>query len=93
MDEAERKWKTERRGGNYGAGTKEMQARNYVARKEQERKRRELFDGEDIHFVYSRIGIVRAVGGGRVQLAIGGRAVHGAGAQSRRCPLPSTHTS
>ena len=43
-DEAERKWKSERRGGNYGAGTKEMQARNYVARKEQERKRRELFD-------------------------------------------------
>jgi hypothetical protein len=44
MDEAEKKWKAERRGGNYGAGTKEMQARNYVARKEQERKRRELFD-------------------------------------------------
>lgn len=43
-DEAERRWKSERRGGNYGAGTKEMQARNYVARKEQERKRRELFD-------------------------------------------------
>jgi len=44
MDAAEKKWKSERRGGNYGAGTKEMQARNYVARKEQERKRRELFD-------------------------------------------------
>jgi hypothetical protein len=26
MDEAEKKWKSERRGGNYGAGTKEMQA-------------------------------------------------------------------
>ncbi|KIZ07823.1 hypothetical protein MNEG_0113 [Monoraphidium neglectum] len=44
LDEAEKKWKSERRGGNYGAGTKEMQARNYVTRKEQERKRRELFD-------------------------------------------------
>lgn len=44
MDEAEKRWKSERRGGNYGAGTKEMQARNYVTRKEQERKRRELFD-------------------------------------------------
>ena len=41
---AEKAWKTERRGGNYGAGTKEVQARNYVARKEAERKRRELFD-------------------------------------------------
>jgi len=44
VDAAEKKWKSERRGGNYGAGTKEMQARNYVARKEQVRKRRELFD-------------------------------------------------
>jgi tetratricopeptide (TPR) repeat protein len=35
--------KMERRGGNYGAGTKEIQARNYVTRKENERKRRELF--------------------------------------------------
>lgn len=43
-DAAEKKWKSERRGGNYGAGTKEMQARNYVTRREQERKRRELFD-------------------------------------------------
>jgi hypothetical protein len=25
MDEAEKQWRTERRGGNYGAGTKEMQ--------------------------------------------------------------------
>jgi hypothetical protein len=44
MDEAEKRWRAERRGGNYGAGTKEMQARNYVARKEAERQRRELFD-------------------------------------------------
>lgn len=27
MDDAEKKWRTERRGGNYGAGTKEMQVR------------------------------------------------------------------
>lgn len=44
LDAAEKQWKSERRGGNYGAGTKEIQARNYVERKEAERKRRELFD-------------------------------------------------
>lgn len=44
MDDAERIAKRERSGGNYGAGTKELQARNYISRKEQERKRRELFD-------------------------------------------------
>mmetsp|Transcript_48386 Transcript_48386/g.105494 ORF Transcript_48386/g.105494 Transcript_48386/m.105494 type:complete len:197 (+) Transcript_48386:188-778(+) len=43
-DESERTFKKERAGGNYGAGTKEIQERNYVARKEAERKRRELFD-------------------------------------------------
>jgi len=47
---AEKAWKTERRGGNYGAGTKEVQARNYVARKEAERKRRELFDDALVRF-------------------------------------------
>ena len=36
--------KKERNGGNYGSGTKEIQERNYIARKENERKRRELFD-------------------------------------------------
>lgn len=43
-DAAERQFKNERAGGNYGAGTKEIQARNYVSRKETERRRRELFD-------------------------------------------------
>ncbi|GIL82008.1 hypothetical protein Vretimale_1567 [Volvox reticuliferus] len=43
-DAAEKMWKKERAGGNYGAGTKEIQARNYVQRKENERKRREMFD-------------------------------------------------
>ncbi|EIE25445.1 hypothetical protein COCSUDRAFT_13402 [Coccomyxa subellipsoidea C-169] len=44
LSEAEKRFKMERGGGNYGAGTKEMQAANYRARKEQELKRRELFD-------------------------------------------------
>lgn len=44
MTEAEKKWKSERAGGNYGAGTKEIQARNYVAMKEMERKRKEMFE-------------------------------------------------
>jgi len=43
-DDAAKFFKSERRGGNYGAGTKEVQAKNYVSRKEAERKRRELFD-------------------------------------------------
>jgi hypothetical protein len=50
MDAAQRMAKTERAGGNYGAGTKELQARNYVSRKEQERKRRELFDDALVKF-------------------------------------------
>ncbi|PNH12408.1 hypothetical protein TSOC_000635 [Tetrabaena socialis] len=41
---SEKQFKKERAGGNYGAGTKEIQARNYVQRKESERKRREMFD-------------------------------------------------
>lgn len=44
LTEAERRFKEERGGGNYGSGTKELQARNYVARKEADRARRELFD-------------------------------------------------
>ncbi len=44
MSEAEKRFKMERGGGNYGMGTKEMQEANYRARKETEKKRRELFD-------------------------------------------------
>lgn len=44
LTEAEKMFKAERGGGNYGAGTKEMQERNYIARKEAERERRQLFD-------------------------------------------------
>lgn len=44
LTEAEMQFRNERAGGNYGAGTKEMQERNYIGRKEAERKRRELFD-------------------------------------------------
>ena len=44
LSEAEKRFKMERGGGNYGMGTKEMQEANYRARKETEKKRRELFD-------------------------------------------------
>ena len=43
-DDASKQWQQERSGGNYGEGTREMQKRNYVSKKESERKRRELFD-------------------------------------------------
>lgn len=83
MDEAERKWKTERRGGNYGAGTKEMQARNYVARKEQERKRREMFDDALDKFKAGDIPVraARAAGVGSR-----GQGSGGAGAQAVEDP-------
>lgn len=44
LTEAEKMFKAERSGGNYGLGTKEMQEKNYITRKEAERERRELFD-------------------------------------------------
>jgi len=44
LDEVEALWRKEKAGGNFGAGTKEMQQRMYTSRKEQERARRELFD-------------------------------------------------
>lgn len=44
LTEAEKRFRLERGGGNYGAGTKEMQAKNYIQRTEAERKRRELFE-------------------------------------------------
>lgn len=44
MTEAEREWRNERAGGNYGAGTKEIQQRNYIAQKELARKRKEMFE-------------------------------------------------
>lgn len=59
MDPAQRMAKTERAGGNYGAGTKELQARNYVSRKEQERKRRELFDDALVKFNAGEIEVRR----------------------------------
>ncbi|MEW5299906.1 MAG: hypothetical protein WDW36_002876 [Sanguina aurantia] len=43
-DGSEKSFKRERNGGNYGAGTKEIQERNYIQKRENERKRRELFD-------------------------------------------------
>lgn len=44
LDETQLAMRKERNGGNYGAGTKEIQTRNYIDAKESERKRRELFD-------------------------------------------------
>ncbi|CAG9467690.1 unnamed protein product [Pedinophyceae sp. YPF-701] len=44
LTEAERQFRAERSGGNYGAGTQEIQQQRYIASKEQERKRKELFD-------------------------------------------------
>ena len=44
LSDSQKQWQNERRGGNYGMGTKEMQAANYRNRKETEKKRRELFD-------------------------------------------------
>ena len=41
---ASKQFKQERSGGDYGEGTREMQSRNYITRKENERKRREMFD-------------------------------------------------
>lgn len=43
-DDTTAMFKNERAGGNYGIGTKELQQRNYIAKKESARKRRELFD-------------------------------------------------
>ena len=44
LDETAKMFQNERAGGNYGIGTKELQQRNYIAKKEDARKRRELFD-------------------------------------------------
>ena len=44
MSDSERQFKQERGGGNYGVGTKEKQQANYMARKEAEVRRGELFD-------------------------------------------------
>ena len=57
---SEKQFKTERRGGNYGMGTKEMQAANYRSRKETEARRRELFDQALSKFKKNDIEGVRA---------------------------------
>lgn len=44
MTAVEKEFKSERAGGNYGAGTKEIQERNYIAQKELQRKRKEMFE-------------------------------------------------
>jgi tetratricopeptide (TPR) repeat protein len=45
LSDAERRFKAERGGGNYGAGTKEMQAANYAKAKALEAERVALFEG------------------------------------------------
>lgn len=45
LTEAERRFRLERGGGNYGQGTKEVQAANYAAAKKLEAERVALFDG------------------------------------------------
>ncbi|DBB14040.1 hypothetical protein WJX82_011515 [Trebouxia sp. C0006] len=42
--EFSKQFKAERSGGDYGEGTREMQTKNYISKKENERKRREMFD-------------------------------------------------
>ena len=44
LTEAEKRFRRERGGGNYGLGTKEVQEKRYIERREAERKRRELFN-------------------------------------------------
>lgn len=44
MDNSDLDFKKERRGGNYGAGTREVQMKNYITSKENERKRNEVFN-------------------------------------------------
>lgn len=43
VSEAEKQFKRERGGGNYGAGTKELQMMNFKAKQEKEAKRKGLF--------------------------------------------------
>lgn len=44
LTDSERRFRAERGGGNYGQGTKEMQAANYQRMKQQEKERVALFD-------------------------------------------------
>lgn len=44
MTKMEKRFKEERGGGNYGDGTKELQARNYAKRKGSEADREGLFE-------------------------------------------------
>ena len=61
MSDSEKQFRRERAGGNYGAGTKELQAANYRVRKEQEEKRRRMFDEGLEKFQAGDIQGVRAV--------------------------------
>jgi len=50
FDSRDQDFRKERRGGNYGAGTREVQMKNYITSKENERVRNEVFnDGLDLY--------------------------------------------
>ena len=55
LSETEKQFRTERAGGNYGMGTKELQAKNFMSRREQERMRRDLFDDALIKFKKGKV--------------------------------------
>ena len=57
--EDEKQWKSERRGGNYGAGTQVMQAQNYAKKKADEVDRKKLFEEALAKFRSSDIEGVR----------------------------------
>lgn len=56
-------FRAERGGGNYGVGTKEKQAANYLAAKQREKERLELFELGLSKFKKGDIQGVRALNG------------------------------
>lgn len=44
LTEEEKLWRQEQRGGNFGYGTRQIQQKNYLDRKQRERERMELFE-------------------------------------------------
>ncbi len=62
LTEAEKRFRKERGGGNYGLGTKEVQEKRYIERREAERKRRELFGDALALYKKGDLEEVRALG-------------------------------
>lgn len=44
MTEQEKQFKSERGGGNYGAGTRALQEQNFMARQKRDKLRKEMFE-------------------------------------------------